>query len=305
MREPRFIVAAALCCGLFAGGLSTTAVCAQDASILQSPELTPERSKPRSSEAESAETGPEAENPFADHLETDRDSFTPATTTVNRGRWIMESSYSFIDNRRAPDTNSFPELVLRYGLGENFELRMGWNFEAGGGGNIVSSIEGDEGLEGAKFERESRVSYGFKWRVTRQSDWLPESSVLVQGFTPTSGDAAATEGAVTYVWGWELPQRWKLDGAIRYASSTDNEDDFAIWNPSTVLRIPVTEQVAVHAEYFGAIPQGRAGGQSQHFFSPGLHFLPTPDLEIGFRVGWGLNDASARFFVNSGVGMRF
>jgi hypothetical protein len=72
-----------------------------------------------------------------------------------------------------------------------------------------------------------------------------------------------------------------------------------------VLRVPLSERVNVHAEYFGAIPQGRAGGHSQHFFSPGLHYLLTPDLEIGFRVGWGLNDASAKFFSNVGVGCRF
>ncbi len=245
------------------------------------------------------------ENPFAEHLETDRDSFTPATTTAGVGRWIVESAYSFIDNRRAPDTHSFPELELRYGLTDRFELRLGWNYEAGGGGNVVSSIEGEEGLEGARFRTESRATYGFKLRTTDQSGWIPESSVLVQAFTPTTGDTTATEAAVTYVWGWELPRDWKLDAALRYATSAEKEDDFAIWNPSTVLRVPVTDRWTVHAEYFGAIPQGRAGGQSQHFFSPGAHYLLTPDMEIGVRVGWGLNDASARFFVNAGVGLRY
>jgi hypothetical protein len=245
------------------------------------------------------------ENPFEDHLETDRDSFTPATTTVNRGRWIMESSYSFIDNRHAPDTNSFPELLLRYGLTERFELRIGWNYEAGGGGNVVSSVETDEGLEAPRFERESRTLYGFKWRITDQSKWIPESSVIGQGYTPTRGDATATEASVAYILGWELPKHWKLDAGIRYATSTDHGDDFAIWNASTVLRIPLSERINVHAEYFDAIPQGRAGGHSEHFFSPGVHYLLNPNLEIGVRVGWGLNEFSARFFSNAGVGWRF
>ena len=34
-----------------------------------------------------------------DEIETDRDSFTPATTTTPVGRVIFESAYSFIDNR--------------------------------------------------------------------------------------------------------------------------------------------------------------------------------------------------------------
>jgi hypothetical protein len=269
------------------------------------PRATPQETNfsARGQESAGEEPAEAPEDPFAEHLETDRDSFTPATTTVGTGRWIVESAYSFIDNRHAPDTHSFPELVLRYGLTERFELRFGWNYEAGGGGNVVSSIEGEEGLEGAVFQTESRATYGFKWRATDQSGWIPESSLLVQAFTPTTGDTKATEAAITYVWGWELPEYWKLDAAIRYATAAEKDDDFAIWNPSTVLRVPLTERWNVHAEYFGAIPQGRAGGKSQHFFSPGTHYLLSPDLELGVRVGWGLNEDSARFFVNAGVGL--
>src|SRR5262249_28855880 len=66
------------------------------------------------------------ENPFEDAIETDRDSFTPATTTAGRGRLIVESAYSFLDNRGVPETHSFPELLCRYGLTERLELRLGW-----------------------------------------------------------------------------------------------------------------------------------------------------------------------------------
>ena len=40
-------------------------------------------------------------------------------------------------------------------------------------------------------------------------------------------------------------------------------------------------------------------------FSPGDHYLITENLEIGVRVGWGLNEQSARFFSNAGLGWRF
>lgn len=308
MGAHRLIIAFGFCCGLAWTGLPATVTRAQDQETAFGtplPYRNPRGSIVRGQESEIPEFREEFEDPFAEHLETDRDSFTPATTTVNRGRWIIESSYSFIDNRRAFDTHSLPELLVRYGLTERLELRVGWNYEVGGGGNVVSSIEGEEGLEGASLERESRALYGLKWRFTDQVDWIPESSFLVQVFTPTSGDATATEGVIAYVWGWELPNRWKLDTAVRYASSTDRDDDFAIWNPSTVLRIPLGERINIHAEYFGAFPQGRLGGHSQHFFSPGVHYLLTPDLELGIRLGWGLNDATANFFSNAGVGWRF
>src|SRR6187401_1337813 len=63
--------------------------------------------------------GTEAEE---DEIETDRDSFTPATTLAGYQRLIVESAWSFIDNRHVPDTNSLPELVTRYGINDWLEL---------------------------------------------------------------------------------------------------------------------------------------------------------------------------------------
>lgn len=45
-----------------------------------------------------------------DEIETDCDSFTPATSPAGKGRVIVESAYSFIDNRSVPETHSYPEL---------------------------------------------------------------------------------------------------------------------------------------------------------------------------------------------------
>src|SRR5262249_29873261 len=61
---------------------------------------------------------PRREGRREDEIETDRDSFTPAISTAGRGRLIVESAYSFLDNRHVPETHSFPELLLRYGVME-------------------------------------------------------------------------------------------------------------------------------------------------------------------------------------------
>lgn len=257
---------------------------------------------------ESPSSGPverRSESRSEDTIETDRDSFTPATTTAGRKRLIVESSYSFIDNRRTFETHSFPELLLRYGITERIELRLGWNYEVGGGGNVVSSAEGGEAPEGSGVVHEFQMLYGVKVRVSEQRNWLPGSSLLVQGFTPTSGKDPATQMAVGYVFGWELPNRWKLDAAIRYGSESEEGDRFSVWAPSTVLKVPIGERVNVHAEYFGLFSRDRREDFAHHFFSPGVHYLVTPNLEAGVRVGWGLNDQSARFFSNVGLGWQF
>ncbi len=84
-------------------------------------------------------------------LETDRDAFTPATSTAGQGTAIFESSYSFIDNRSVAETHSFPEVLLRYGVNDRIELRLGWNYEVGGTGDIGGEKMGGEKKGGSSF----------------------------------------------------------------------------------------------------------------------------------------------------------
>jgi hypothetical protein len=240
-----------------------------------------------------------------DEIETDRDSFTPATTLAGCGRVIIEAAHTFVDNRDVPETHSFPELLVRYGASDWLELRLGWNYEVGGAGSPVSgNVPSDFGEED-ELEREHRILYGLKAWISEQDAWLPESALLVQGFTPTGGEATDTHVSATYVFGWTLPNRWVWDSALRYSTGSLEEDRFDVWAPSTVLKIPLGERWKVHAEYFGVFSDNRADETVQNFFSPGAHYLVTSNLEIGVRVGWGLNDEAPNFFSNAGLGWRY
>lgn len=235
-------------------------------------------------------------------LETDRDSFTPATNTVGRRATLVESSYSFIENRFGPETHSLPELLMRYGLTKRFELRLGWNYEVGGPGTVSGSELGGEDL---MTEQETRLLYGGKYQTTYQSGWLPESSFIVEGYTPTSGPSTASTVVAGPEWGWTFNNGWKWNSAFRYGTGYDRSDFLNQWSPSTVLKIPLGEKWNVHAEYFGIVSSHAERDFSLHFASFGGHVLLTPNLEVGIRFGFGLNEQSARFFNNIGFGWRF
>jgi len=151
------------------------------------------------------------ERPAAERaeLETDRDAFTPATSTVGRRLAVFETSYSFIDNRTVAETHSLPETLLRYGVNDWFELRAGWNYEVGGTGDIVSGSEGGEGNEAGGIERESQLLYGAKISLTEQRGFIPRSAFILQGYTPTNGTAPATDVVAAHTYGWELPNKWR------------------------------------------------------------------------------------------------
>ena len=242
---------------------------------------------------------------FPETIETDRDSFTPAVTTVGRGRLVVETSYSFVDNRRAADTHSYPEYLLRYGILDRVELRLGFNYETGGASAGVSGGGSSDFSEIGGTIRESAINYGMKIAVTQQDTWLPESIVIVRGDTPTSGPDHSSQLTVTYAWGWEMLQQWKLDAAIRFRTASEEGDRFELWAPSIVLKIPVAARFNVHAEYFGIFSNNKAADTTQNYISPGISYFVSPNFEVGTRVGWGMNDQAARFFANVGAGMRF
>lgn len=238
-------------------------------------------------------------------LDTDRDAFTPATRPVAVGRVVVEVSYALIDNRGMPATNSFPELLVRLGAREWFEWRFGVNYESGSGGSVVTAVETGEGVEGDELASESNILYGFKALVSEQSGWVPRSSTIVEAFTPLSGDVWGTEPAITHVFGWELVSAWRFDAAIRYVLADSAEGLFNKWMPSAVLRMPVTERWEVHAEWFGSWSAGLDDEKVRPFVGPGTHFMITSNLEIGCRMGWGLTEDAAAYFVDSGLGWRF
>ncbi|TWT47902.1 hypothetical protein KOR42_41000 [Thalassoglobus neptunius] len=242
-------------------------------------------------------------------METDRDSFTPATTTVPGQMTMIESAWSFVDNPIVSDTNSFPELLVRHGVSDWLEARFVVNYEVGGAGSSVtggsnSDLDFEE-EDAGEIERESSISYGLKAALTQQDEWIPESAFILQASTPMSGPETATSFVSTYVIGWRLANDWLWDSSIRYGYGSAEGDHFNQWAPSTVLKIPFAERWNVHAEYFGVFSDGQEQETVRHFASPGIHCLVTENLEVGIRVGWGLNRQSADFFSNIGFGWQF
>jgi hypothetical protein len=237
-------------------------------------------------------------------LDADRDAFTPTTVTVDVGHALVETAYTFIDNREGPETHSFPELLLRKGLTEWLELRLGANQEIGSGGNVVTAIETGEGL-GEELSAETSIFYGLKARLTDQADWVPRSVVIVEAFTPVAGDVWGTEPVASIVWGWELPEHWRFDAAFRYVYADSEEGTFNKWQPSAVLRMPLAERVEVHAEWFGTWTDGLENDTVRPFAGPGFHWVIGKGFELGVRMGWGLTHDAANYFVDAGTAYRF
>jgi len=253
-------------------------------------------------EAAAGRAGLDRRESGPDEIETDRDSFTFAPSTAGARRTILEASYSFIDNRQGLEAHSVPELLVRRGLGDTVELRVGFNYEAGGPGTVSGNEVGGEDVVS---EDESRVLYGTKVETSEQVGWVPRSALVVQGYTPTYGPTTQSTLVAGEAIGWRFANGWEWNSAMRYGTGFVAADAFNQWAPSSVLKIPVGADWNVHAEYFGIFSSGKELPLNVQFMSFGGHVLVTKDVEVGLRCGWGLNETTPNFFTNLGVGVRY
>lgn len=238
-------------------------------------------------------------------LHTDREAFTPSTFAVDPGRVLVEGSHVYIDNREGLPTNNYPELIVRIGGSERLEWRLGFNYSVGSQGNVVTSVEaGELPIDGGTLY-ESNVLYGLKLVTSEQDDWIPQSCFIMEATTPTFGQEFGTEPVATAVLGWELPAHWRLDAALRYAYAESDVAWFSRWGPSVVARIPLTERIEIHAEYFGTFTQGLIDDVNRPFFSPGGHVMLSEHTELGWRFGWGLTRDAANFFSDAGLAFKY
>lgn len=235
------------------------------------------------------------ESAWDDPIETERKMFTPTTNTIGSHVVMFESSYTFFDKRDERDVHSYPESLIRFGLSEVIETRLGWNFETEGESTEIGTF----GISGSQ-----DFLFGAKLFLTEQDGWLPESSVILEGHKPKGGENR-TQFRAIYVFGWDWKNEWGLDAAIRFGTDSEEEDNFSFWSPSIVLHVPITECLESHFEYIGLYSHARERAFDRHLADVGLTYLVTQNIEIGTRIGVGLNRQSATFFANAGAGVRF
>lgn len=239
-------------------------------------------------------------------IETDRNSFTFAPFTPGENRLIFESAYSYINIGREGAKHSFPESVLRYGVADRLELRLGYNFETGPASEVAEGdIAGSFGINA-----EQQILYGFKYLVTHQHPefrLMPNSAFLAQAHTPVGSLEGQTQMRLGYVWGWVLRNGWTFDQAIRFGSDREGTDSYTLWAPSCVLKIPFGREKRwfTHVEYFSIMTQAKENDFSKQFIDTGLHYFITPNIEVGSIVAFGINEQTQGVLVNVGFGIRF
>jgi len=248
-------------------------------------------------------------NPYEERIETERHDFTQSTTTVGRGIFQLESGYTYFYKHEGEDqevSHTTPELMLRWGLTEDIEFRLRWNY-------AWRFIEEQDDPRGSEDLR-----WSLKFRVTDQQEWIPESAVVTRFSVPTGGQAWTLDrvsSGLDYIYGWEIAEGWEIYGSTGYDFNALGEfgflpeepvsEHFNVWHQSVALGTELTERMTLYNEWVGIYSTGLETEFSIGLYNIGVDYYLTDHFVIDVRVGFGLTPDADDFFSGVGGGYRF
>ncbi len=224
----------------------------------------------------------------------DRPGFFDNVNLVPKGYFIAEGGVRFDDNQGGGSTTTIPSsFLVRSGLTENIELRLGFN-----GYNLNSP--GEDGAGDA--------TVGFKFRLHDETKWTPAFSVLPTVSLPVGNNAVSknkAEPEVHFVFGKSLSDRVSLYSNVNLAQRLD--ETTGNYDLETAIAIATgysfSDKLNGYAEYYTILPEH--GGRDTHAIDGGFSFFPVPSIQLDTFVGTGLNDATSNIFFGGGIAKLF
>lgn len=244
-------------------------------------------------------------------LVTDRPDFTESTDAIPRGHFQLEMGYTFTYDREENDrvrNHTAPEFLLRVGLFDDFELRLGWEgyswsenlFEGRTrGGRAVTREDSTQGS--------NDLSIGFKYKLLEQKGLRPHFGVIGAVSVP-SGSAGVSSGdvdpEVVLLWAYDVTDWFAVAGNVGLAVPRDAGGRFVQTSSSLSVAFALTDELGTYVEYFGFYPNANDSGAA-HSLNNGFTYLITDNFQLDVRVGFGLNEEADDFFTGIGFSWRW
>ena len=239
-------------------------------------------------------------------LVTDRPDFTEASSVVGRGRVQLESGYTFVRDRSAgieTTAHAVPQFVWRIGVTEAIELRIVWD----AGYLFEREVDRTAGTA-TKQSGGTDMDLGVKIALTKQDHWIPESALIATLSAPTGASefrSYKTQPRSNLLYSWDLNEDISLACSTGLAALTEGDDNFIFFHQSASLGFSLTDKLGMYTEWYVHAFSGAEVSSPQHYADGGITYQFTPNLQVDWRIGVGLNEHADDLFTGVGYAVRW
>lgn len=242
----------------------------------------------------------------AEPLVTDRPGQSTSTAIVGPGRIQVEMGYTHAEDDATDRvvTDSLPQALLRFGVVEDFELRLSW-------GGYEWQETTSAGLTTSR-DGASDAAVGLKFRFLEEKGWRPETTLLAGLSLPVGGPGFTSERADPSI-GLAFDNTLSHTLSLTYnlgASWTTTENaagDLSQRNSllyTVFLGIGLTGALGAFVELYGDIPTYSQGPGPSNSIDGGFTYLLSDDLQLDASAGVGLSQEADDWFVSLGLSFR-
>ncbi len=208
-------------------------------------------------------------------------------SAMARGRVQLEGGYSFIQDKYngvRVRQHVTPDMLLRVGLTDRFEIRIGWP------GYVSTNYEGSG--QPPSFKDTLDPNVGFMWDLVDQNGCVPQMAVMAAVPITLEGNSFAMNSLQPLsqvLYSWYLTERLATGGSTGVALFRISGDNFTQLQQTIHLDYVLTDRIGTFLSWQWLADHGSIDDGSQHVLDTGLAFLLTERLEVVGQVGVGLN----------------
>ena len=213
----------------------------------------------------------------------------------------LQIETGFIYENFSNDNTEFQNLglgttLLRYGVWDNFELRLGGYYQQ-------SNVKSEDFNVDSTQSGMGPVLAGFKVYVVEEKGFRPEISILAD-ITLNSVGKLSYRPSYTYSTikvsaSHTLSNFFSLGYNLGIASDGEAPSSFFVY--SLVVGMSLAERLGGFAEIYGNSPEG---GYPNTKIDGGLTYLILPNLQVDVSGGVGLDGSMNMYFVSCGITWR-
>ncbi|MFC7356265.1 transporter [Jejudonia soesokkakensis] len=211
---------------------------------------------------------------------TDRPDATESPLTVPKGFLQIEAGgfyESFEENSFKTEVYGYNTTLLRYGVLDNLELRLGWNFEEtrfSFNGNETNNI-----LSGF-----SPLLAGMKVEIADENGWLPQIGLLGHLYLPllAASDYRPETTGVDFRFSFSHTLSSTSSLAYNLGAQWLGDSPEAAYVYTLVYGYSVSEKLGLYAEVYGDLPED---SRSNHLWNTGFTYLIKPNFQLDATVG--------------------
>jgi len=225
------------------------------------------------------------ENSNVSPLVTDRPDATEASSVVGKGTLQIETGgfyESFEKGGVKLESYTYNTALVRYGILDNLELRLGWDFTEG-----IAKVQGNR-LDNVT-SGFSPLLLGVKVAITEEKGLLPEIALIghiFPVFTASQDYRPETTGIdFRFSLSHTLSENSSLAYNIGGQWGNDSPEASAIY--TLAYGYSITDKFGAYAELYGDLPEDSS---ANHYWDAGITYLVSNDLQLDSYIGTSITE---------------